>query len=703
MSRIYVPVQIDRFLGYRSDLAATVAEPGWATELLNAVINHVGWLETRAGRKCYVFDSDILITTRPTAPVFTPQQLGVAPIYGARSVGLRTVRFYAAQEGLSSRIFCLSLRPKRFQRVGRGAQVVVLPDDPAQGIGEVLLQVDYNLPRLPVTNWQVWATVPSDDWTLEVDPLRVGQWAQARTSDDPIMGFRRGLYCINLAPLGDTGLILDRDFLQAREILQFWGYKQVDGSIRPLFAPTLGEAGMPSDLGGLGYYRFPLGVGQWIVVPDIYNGDYRIGWTTYWVYSRSEGEYPRKVLTALANHTGELEAPMPLLLPPSEHDEVEWGLGLYRFKLPKARQQISNPPYRPYLGTPDRTAALLSTEPDGVALLKFWEAVALTGQVKEKPGNPPVPLTTTVPGVFVDFNREYTITNGDGSEYTNIAAPVEIDDAADVYVWDDVKVKYRLVWKGNPELLESEKEHEEIARTAGRVVVRTSKKLAPGSVREYYFEYAPRNDEQEGAAVDAVGSAVPTDANLSNPHQRNAAFPADYIVKPNDLQIGGNKIKQRNTGVRRRELPKADGESQYLPMAMWRYRFMWEYEDGSFSAVSHPVVAYDTLWSVADDETLLALRLRHRASEQKVEGDEETGQVVRFERSPRLSRNPAARREFPDAHLAARPYNAVRGVVDLLRPSLLLPKLERLKMLKSTSTNSSSPLYHCGLYTVCLD
>lgn len=667
MSRIYVPVQVDRFLGYRSDLAATVAEPGWATELLNAVINHVGWLETRAGRKCYVVNSEILITTRLTAPIFIPQQLGVAPIYGARAVGLRTVRFYAAQDGLSSRIFCLSLRPKQFQRVGRGAQVVVQPGDPAHGIDEVLLQVDYNLPRLPVTNWQVWAVVPSDDWTLEVDPLRVGQWAQARTSDDPIMGFRRGLYCINLAPLGETGLILDRDVLQAYEILQFWGYKQIDGSIRPLFAPTLGEAGMPSDLGGLGYYRFPLGVGQWIVVPDIYNGDYRIGWVTRWVYDGGT-EYPRKVLTALANHTGELEAPMPLLLPPSEHEEVEWGLGLYRFKLPKARQQISDPPYRPYLGSPDRTAALLSTEPDGVALLKFWEAVAMTDS---RQGVRLV--TTTVPGVFVDFDREYTITNGDGSEYTNIAAPVEIDDAADVYVWDDVKVKYRLVWKGNPELLESEKEHEEIARTAGRVVVRTSKKLAPGSVREYYFEY---NEGRE--RVEAVGSAVPTDADLSNPHHRNAAFPADYVVKPSDLRIGSGEIKQRNTGVRRRELPKADGESRDLPMAMWRYRFMWEYEDGSFSAVSHPVVAYDTLWSVTDDETLLALRLRHRASEQKfIAREEPGGPVAQFERSPRLSLNETARRAFPDAHLAARPYNVVRGVIDLLRPSLLLPELDR--------------------------
>jgi len=660
MSRIYVPVQVDRFLGYRSDLAATVAEPGWATELLNAVINHVGWLETRAGRKCYVFNSTILITSLPHAESFTPQQLGVAPIYGARAVGLRTVRFYAAQEGLSSRIFCLSLRPKQFRRVGRGAQVVVSPDDHAQGIGEVLLQVDYSLPRLPVTNWQVWAVVPSDNWTLEVDPLRVGQWAQARTSDDPIMGFRRGLYCINLAPLGETGLILDRDVLQAHEILQFWGYKQVDGSIRPLFAPTLGEAGIPSDLGGLGYYRFPLGVGQWIVVPDIYNGDYRIGWTTYWVYGQ-DGEHPRKVLTALANHTGELEAPMPLLLPPSEHDEVEWGLGLYRFKLPKARQQISNPPYRPYLGSPDRTAALLSTEPDGVALLKFWEAVA----AKDIKDGAPI-STTTVPGVFVDFDREYIITNGDGSEYTNIAAPVEIDDAADVYVWDDVKVKYRLVWKGNPELLESEKEHEEIARTAGGVVVRTSKKLAPGSVREYYFEYDDNRRD-----VKAVGSAVPTDADLSNPHQRNAAFPSDYVVKPNDLRIGGGEIKQRNTGVRRRVLPKADGESRDLPMAMWRYRFMWEYEDGSFSAVSHPVVAYDTLWSVVDDETLLALRLRHRASERKVVARAgQNGPVTQFERSPRLTLDEIARREFPDAHLAARPYNAVRGVIDLLRPSL---------------------------------
>jgi hypothetical protein len=668
MSRIYVPVQVDRFLGYRSDLAATVAEPGWATELLNAVINHVGWLETRAGRKCYVFNGDILIVSTPTNESFIPQQLGVAPIYGARSVGLRTVRFYAAQEGLSSRIFCLSLRPRQFRRVGRGAQVIVRPDDPAHGIGEVLLQVDYNLPRLPVTNWQVWAVVPSGDWTLEVDPLRVGQWAQARTSDDPIMGFRRGLYCINLAPLGETGLILDRDVFQAHEILQFWGYKQVDGSIRPLFAPTLGEAGIPSDLGGLGYYRFPLGVGQWIIVPDIYNGDYRIGWVTQWIYGEN-GEYPRKVLTALANHTGELEAPMPLLLPPSEHEEVEWGLGLYRFKLPKAHQQISNPPYRPYLGSPDRTAALLSTEPDGVALLKFWEAVAL--KETNRDGLPTA--TTTVPGVFVDFAREYTITNGDGSEYTNIAAPVEIDDAADVYVWDDVKVKYRLVWKGNPELLESEKEHEEIAGTTGRVVVRTSKKLAPGSVREYYFEYDDRH-----ARVEAVGSAVPTDADLRNPHQRNAAFPPDYIVKPSDLQIGGGEIKQRNTGVRRRELPKADGESRDLPMAMWRYRFMWEYEDGSFSAVSHPVVAYDTLWSVADDATLLALRLRHRASEQKVIArEEQNGPVTQFERSPRLSLDEAARREFPDAHLAARPYNAVRGVVDLLRPSLLLPELRR--------------------------
>jgi hypothetical protein len=165
---------------------------------------------------------------------------------------------------------------------------------------------------------------------------------------------------------------------------------------------------------------------------------------------------------------------------------------------------------------------------------------------------------------------------------------------------------------------------------------------------------------------------------LSNPHHRNAAFPADYVVKPSDLRIGNGEIKQRNTGVRRRELPKADGESRDLPMAMWRYRFMWEYEDGSFSAVSHPVVAYDTLWSVADDATLLALRLRHRASERKVERNSETGQVVRFERSPRLSRNPEAR-EFPDAHLAARPYNVVRGVVDLLRPSLLLPQLRRFE------------------------
>lgn len=645
---MYTRLVIDRFVGYQSLIAPTAAPPQAASELLNAVVNHVGWLETREGRKCVVATTGFEKTTSITANipvVYGNYNLwGYHSILGQRAIGIAEVRYHGLnrallREGVGTAYFQRFYGPLR--RVGGAIEV---------GVAERMVLVPQRIE--PFVNWLLWAVVPYDGIEFEpeeldiIDPLGFLEWCNDQSYVDELLGEARGVYVVNFAPVVNE-LVLD-GIAQGSHVAQFVAYELPDGSYRLLYAPRRGL------LRGYGELISALGVGNSVVVADIYNGNYYLS-TEKRIISRTTGQgqqifEERDVLVAKGLTGGEFVAPSACVVPIFEGEEIRVGdryfvlpkpeeapLGLIRFRFEEREAKFTEPKPEPYLASPHLERAALSQEPPGVTLLKFWETVGAQHK-----------LNTSVPVIWVDRRRTYRFTNAPGQQFVDVTQIPRVGEAADLYRWEDVTVKYYPVMRPEATLAEEEIEAE---RSLGGVRVRVRKKTV-----------------QQPTPQIQIGNATGAGSNYTQPDygvgRSRAGVPPLHYVRPIDLVYGDKAITRKRTGPRRTDFRVPEDDTAYLPMVMWNYRFMWEYEDGSFSAVSHPVPCYDLLWSAADDTVITELSLLNEPTTATV-----SGQFIGW----RYARPTAAPGIFDPTGYQSRPFSLFRAPWDALRSLLRYP------------------------------
>ncbi|MDW8226054.1 MAG: hypothetical protein RMK93_08570, partial [Bacteroidota bacterium] len=472
----------------------------------------------------------------------------------------------------------------------------------------------------PPVDWGIFFTVPYDgiEFSAEeldyLDMMSFLDWCKQQSYNDPILGETQGTYVVNLAPIYGDGPL--NGSLSGEAIAQFLAYERPDGTHRILYAPRRGL------LHGYGDLIKPIGVGHMIVIPDIYNGNYCITTEKTVVrYNTAQGtrEEEREVLVCKGLTGGEFPAPHAFIGPIFEGEEyvieekkflfpkpIEGPLGLVRFTFEKKKTKRTSPQPVPYYGSPHIAKGYVNQEPPATTLLKFWEICGIETGTAYSLGENIVraPDPVTFPAIWVDKKKTYHYSNASSSEFVDVTSVPVIDTASDLYRWEDVRVKYYPVSRIEDTLLYHEIERESIGRG---VAVRTRKKsLSPLT--------AARRILAMGRPVDTTGNPVQPDYGVPQ-GESTYQFPYHY-VRPIDLVYGEKKLDRKRSGPRRTSIHWPEGEEAYLPITMWNYRLMWEYDDGSFSAVSHPIPCYDLLWSAASDAALLemAIAARHIAT-----------------------------------------------------------------------------------------
>lgn len=302
-----------------------------------------------------------------------------------------------------------------------------------------------------------------------------------------------------------------------------------------------------------------------IIISDRINGDMRLA-DTYADITEQSCEEKKHQLYLSPNCLDSFDIDIvdldPRLGKGEKNDEengVENGMALYKFELQKSVMQVTQDYWRGRISEPDNYPDLTNGDavvnkiadeidiPENtdtfISLFKYLPPI--NRKLKGMPSEAPV-----YHDIVIKKDTKYVYTNAENTdeyddllkevrlqeeEYINKDGKLAKDYNANVYIWEDYRIKYY-----------------------------------PCSGKEI--------------TADSSGKVIDYSRYLKE------------IDREFTKQSGGPKIFRLE--------PKKNA-GKYAPLGVWRYRFVWDFGDGVYSAPSAEIVCPDLLWSAVNDKELM--------------------------------------------------------------------------------------------------